>query len=152
MSCTTVPGNLIPKDSPSQRSATTNGQRKQPASDINNVFGMSDTVDILPQHIQPQQTDQHQLQPDGHDQRQQLHQQIPTQQPQQLPLQQQCLRHGEGSGVESQAASAGWTADLGRVVAWCFSTLVEKHLLAELQVGCCCSNQCCSCCLWVFSG
>jgi len=37
------------------------------------------------------------------------------------------------------------------VVAWCFSTLVEKHLLAELKVGCCCSNQCCCWCLWVFS-
>ncbi|KAL0040120.1 hypothetical protein WJX79_007435 [Trebouxia sp. C0005] len=35
---------------------------------------------------------------------------------------------------KSQEASAVWTADLGRVVAWCFSTLVEKHLLAELKV------------------
>jgi hypothetical protein len=151
MSCTTVPSNLIPRVSPAQRAATINGKRKQPASDTNNVFGMSDTMDNLPQGMQPQQIDQHQLQPDGHDQQQQLDQQLPTQEPQQLPLQQQCLGHGQGSGIQSQGASAAWTADLGRVVAWCFSKLVEKHLLAELQVGCCCNNQCCCCCLCMFS-
>ncbi len=142
MSCTTVPSSLIPRDSTSQRAATINGKRKQPASDTNNAFAMSHTVNSSPQGMRPRQTDQPQLQHDGHDQQQQLHQQPSTQDPQQLPLQQQCQEHGHGSGVQSQEASAVWIADLGRVVAWCFSALVEKHLLAELQVGCCCTILC----------
>ena len=105
----------------------------------------------LHQQLLTQQPQQLPQQPDGHDQQQQLHRQLSMQEPQQLPLQQQCLGRGQGSGEQSQAASAGWTADLGKVVAWCFSALVQQHLLAELQVGYCCGNQRCSCCLWIFS-
>lgn len=136
-----MPSNLVPRGRPSHRGAAINGKRKQPASDTNDVFGMNATMSSLSQGMQPQQTDQDQLQPDGHDQQQQLHQQ--------LPLEQQCLGHSQGCGAQSQGASAVWTADLGRVVAWCFNVLVEKHLLAELQVGCGNCNQCCCCaCGW----
>lgn len=93
-------------------------------------------LDTEPQHAGlPQPQSMHAQ----HDQHQQLPQQLSNQEPQPSPLQQH--RHSQGSGelelgdtVPALGPASVWGHELARVVAWCFSQVVEKHLLAELQV------------------
>ena len=138
LSCTAVPNTILAASSVSH-SVSTTGKRKQPDSDPSEARGSnSGSADVMLSDTEPKQASWPQSQHAEHDQ--QLPQQLPKQEPQPNPLQQH--RHSQGScelelgdTVPSQGSASVWGHELGRVVAWCFSQVVEKHLLAELQVG-----------------
>ena len=144
LSCTAVP-NTIPVVSPISHSVSTTGKRKQPDSDLSEArsfkVDISSSADGMLSKTEPEQASQPQSAHAEHDQHQQLPQQLPKQEPQLGSLHQQQLSYSPGSDelkldetVLSQEPASVWGAELDRVVAWCFSQVVEKHLLAELQV------------------
>lgn len=109
------------------------------------MVGNSGSAGVMLSDTEPKQAGLPQSQHAQHDQQvlQQLPQQLPKQEPQPGPLQQHQHRHSQGNDVSEMeldttvpalGPASVWGRELDRVVAWCFSQVVEKHLLAELQV------------------